>query len=182
MTIQELIDTCKIGGFDAALVSTDKIVFNPAFRLMCEQNLCSRYATTYACPPDCGSTDEMKQRVLRYSHAIVTKSAQPLKDWRDLEALELAKSRHNQGMLAIVQQARNHQIDCLYCGAGPCDLCEPCQLTKKEACPYPADRYSCLSAYCIDVKKLAETCKLSFKVKEDHVAFFSLIAVNSKFS
>ncbi len=152
MTIQELIDTCKIGGFDAALVSTDKIVFNPAFRLMCEQNLCSRYATTYACPPDCGSVDEMKQRVLEYPYAIVTKSAQPLTNWRNEQLLEHAKGRHNQGMLAIVRQFHNWQIDCLFCGAGPCDLCKPCRLSYREACPHPNNRYSCLSAYCIDVK------------------------------
>ena len=50
----------------AEIVNTDKIVFNTAFRPYCEENLCGQYGANYSCPPDCGTPEQMKQRVLAY--------------------------------------------------------------------------------------------------------------------
>jgi predicted metal-binding protein len=180
MTIQDSIQALKAAGFDCSLISTNEIVFNPAFRPLCEQNLCGKYHSSYACPPDCGTPEEMRKKVLQFSKALVTRSAQPLSDWRDSEQLELAKHRHNRAMLAVINRMQVNSIDCLYCGAGPCDLCSPCGLVINEPCPFPDKRYSCLSAYCINVTKLSQTSKLSFNVRENHMAFFSLIALGKQ--
>ena len=35
----------------AAIVDTDKIVFDPAFRPYCAENLCGQYGVNFSCPP-----------------------------------------------------------------------------------------------------------------------------------
>ena len=53
------------GFIDAAIIDTADIVFDASFRPYCEENLCGQYGANYSCPPDCGSPEEMKQKILR---------------------------------------------------------------------------------------------------------------------
>ena len=47
----------------AAIVNTKDIPFDASFRVYCEENLCGQYGANYSCPPDCGSPEEMKQKI-----------------------------------------------------------------------------------------------------------------------
>ena len=54
--MEELISAALEEGFAAAaIVDTDKIVFDPSFRPYCAENLCGQYGANYSCPPDCGT-------------------------------------------------------------------------------------------------------------------------------
>ena len=53
----------EMGFAAAALIETKDIEFIPAFRPLCEENLCGKYGVNYACPPDCGTVEEMKARI-----------------------------------------------------------------------------------------------------------------------
>ena len=47
-----LIEEAKALGFsDAAVISTDQLVFVPEYRVFCEDNLCGNYDKNPACPP-----------------------------------------------------------------------------------------------------------------------------------
>ena len=72
MTEQEMIQAAlELGFADTALIHTDQLVFLPQFRPLCQENLCGKYGVNYACPPDCGDPEDMKERVLRYPRALV---------------------------------------------------------------------------------------------------------------
>ena len=71
MTDKELLEIAEAPGFSAAIVSTEKIVVNPSFRLFGEENLCGNYNTNYSCPPDCGSVEEVRQRLMAKNKALV---------------------------------------------------------------------------------------------------------------
>ena len=72
MTDSEIIRLATAEGFAAAaIVDTRQIVFDPAFRPYCEENLCGQYGANYSCPPDCGTPEEMKQRILAHRKALV---------------------------------------------------------------------------------------------------------------
>ena len=72
MTIEKMIQYAMEEGFAAAaVVNTDEITFDPSFRPYCEENLCGQYGVNHSCPPDCGSPEEMKERVLKHKHALV---------------------------------------------------------------------------------------------------------------
>lgn len=62
-----LIEEAKALGFsDAAVISTDQLVFVPEYRVFCEDNLCGNYDKNPACPPQSGTVEEMKEHALKY--------------------------------------------------------------------------------------------------------------------
>ena len=53
-----LIEEAKALGFsDAAVISTDQLVFVPEYRVFCEDNLCGNYDKNPACPPQSGTVE-----------------------------------------------------------------------------------------------------------------------------
>ena len=71
MNKTEIIELSIAEGFHSAeIIGTDKIVFDAAFRPYCEENLCGQYGVNYSCPPDCGTPEQMKQKVLTHKKSL----------------------------------------------------------------------------------------------------------------
>ena len=70
---------------------------------------------------------------------------------------------------ALTEQYKGFMV-----GASGCALCNPCTITNGEPCKFPNKRYSCMSAYCIYVKDLAEKCGMVYDYKEGALPFFSM--------
>lgn len=64
MTDRELLELARADGFSAAIIPTGKIVTDEKFRPFCEENLCGNYDANYSCPPDCGTVEETRQRLM----------------------------------------------------------------------------------------------------------------------
>lgn len=158
----------------AAVVSTDKIVFDPAFRPYCEENLCGQYGANYSCPPDCGTPEEMKQRVLAHKKALVLESVWEISDYSDVPAIKHAKKGHNAAELRVVAKMREHGHNGLIVGASGCALCVPCAQTEGLPCKFPDLKYSCMSAYCVFVKKLADECDMAYHCGDGLLGLFGM--------
>ena len=63
---------------------------------------------------------------------------------------------------------------------GGCPLCNPCKQTEGKPCTFPEKKISCMSAYCVDVGKLAKKCELPFAWANDKMHLFGLIAFHKK--
>ncbi len=175
MNINEIKIMCKeIGVDDAEIIDTTEIEFNPAFRPYCEENLCGQYGVNYSCPPDCGTTDEMKQRVLSHKKALVTRSVWDIADITDSEKVKAAKKIHNGYTFKIIEEMRKDGHNGFMIGTSGCTLCVPCALKSGEPCNFPDKRYSCMSAYCIYVKALAEKCNMTYDYKDGKLPLFSM--------
>ena len=160
----------QAGFAKAAVVDTAEIVFNPAFRPLCEENICGKYAANYACPPACGTVEEMRRRVLRWRRALVLQSIWQIDPFDDGQ-VKPAKRQHNAWTRQVAAQAGGPG---LMIGASGCDLCAPCLMVQGKPCCFPEQRFSCMSAYCIYVKALAERCGMEYSCGEGVVAFFSM--------
>lgn len=177
MTEQEMIQLAIREGFsNAAIVSTEEIVFDPSFRPYCAENLCGQYGANYSCPPDCGSPEEMKQRILAHKSALVLQTIWQVADYSDMPAIKHAKRGHNASELRVVKQMRENGHDGIIVGASGCALCSPCAQQEGKPCNYPDLKYSCMSAYCIFVKKLADRCAMEYDCGEGLLALFGLYA------
>lgn len=175
MTEETMIHWAVEEGFAAAaVIPTSDIVFDPSFRPYCQENLCGQYGVNYSCPPDCGSPEEMKQRVLAHKKALVLQSIWEISDYSDAAAVKEAKSAHNQAAIRLMKQARANGTDGFLVGASGCALCKPCALASGEPCRFPDLMYSCMSAYCIFVKKLADRCGLEYDCGPGQLAFFGM--------
>ena len=96
MTAEQMVQYAYEEGFSAAaVVDTADIVFDPSFRPYCEENLCGQYGANHSCPPDCGTPEEMKQKVLAHKKALVLQSIWQLESYTDTPAIKKGKSGHN---------------------------------------------------------------------------------------
>lgn len=161
----------------AAFLDTDRLKFDAGLRKYCEENLCGNYGINYACPPDCGTAEEMKQRVLQYDKALVVQTVYAVKDVRNAGETGPLKRDHNQRSRKLEEELNKNGISCVPILAGPCSLCGRCARGAKEPCRFPERIASCLSAYCICAEKMAEDCGMSYWCGSENVAFFSLFLI-----
>ena len=61
-------------GFHAALIPTTEIIVDSKFRPYCEENLCGNFGANYSCPPDCGTVEEVRHRLMARDRALVLQS------------------------------------------------------------------------------------------------------------
>lgn len=165
----------KNAGFSAAqIVETSEICFDPAFRPYCEENLCGHYGTNYACPPDCGTPEAMEQRIRAHRYALVLKTEWTITDYSEPGPILAAKASHNASQTELIRQLRALGHQGFMVGSSGCALCTPCALALGEPCRFPEDRYSCMSAYCIHVQKLAQACGMDYQWKSSTMMLFGM--------
>lgn len=177
MTEQHMIETAMLEGFSGvAAIDVNQITFDPMFRPFCEENLCGHYGVNYTCPPDCGTPEEMEACMKKYTRALVFETRWPIADYTDKAAVKEAKAFHNAAMRRAIAAYRAEGIDGLMAGASCCTLCEKCAVRENKPCRFPDDKWSCLSAYCIFVRKLAEEAGLEYAPEDGSLTFFGLYA------
>ena len=176
MTHQQLIDLAVKEGFAAAaVVDTATIPFDFSFRPYCEENLCGQYGVNHSCPPLCGSCEEMRSRILGKSRALVLQTVWEISDYSDAPAIKEAKTIHNRASLTLLERLRRDGVDCFMVGASGCALCSPCTAKEGMPCRFPQLQHSCMSAYCIFVKKLCDSCGLEYDCGPGLLGFFGMI-------
>lgn len=177
---EQIVENALREGFsDAAVIDTDSIVFDASFRRYCEENLCGRYGANYSCPPDCGSPCEMRQKIMKYKHALVLRTVAAVKDINDADMIKSAKISHNAHAERIAEQMKKHGYNGLTVGASCCTLCNPCLKSEGRPCAFPQRQFSCMSAYCIFVKDLAGKCGMIYDYKDGALPLFGMYVYNS---
>lgn len=175
MNKAEIIALSLAEGFHGAeIVDTEQIVFDAAFRPYCAENLCGQYGANYSCPPDCGTPEQMKQKVLAHKKALVVTTEWKIEDFSQTERFKEAKNFHNAAMFRLIPKLKAEGHDGFMIGASGCSLCKPCKRMSGEPCEHPELMYSCMSAYCIYVKKLAETCRMNYDYRNKILPFFGM--------
>ena len=175
MTWEEMTSMAAEEGFAAAVVTDTKdIPFDPSFRPLCAENLCGKYGANYSCPPDCGTPDEMRARIQAHRHALVLQTIWEIADYSDSKAIKAAKKEHTAATLRLLGRLRRADVPGFPVGASGCALCETCAITEKKPCRYPDLYYSCMSAYCIFVRRLAEQCGMEYDCGPGLLAFFGM--------
>ena len=175
MTWEEMTSMAAEEGFAAAVVTDTKdIPFDPSFRPLCAENLCGKYGANYSCPPDCGTPDEMRARIQAHRHALVLQTIWEIADYSDSKAIKAAKKEHNAATLRLLGRLRRADVPGFPVGASGCALCETCAIVEHEPSRYPDLYYSCMSAYCIFVRRLAEQCGMEYDCGPGLLAFFGM--------
>lgn len=178
---EQFLDLAAENGFAAAAeVDTAQIPFDFSFRPYCEENLCGQYGVNYSCPPDCGSCEEMRDRILAHKRALVLQTIWEIGDYSDSAAIKEAKGAHNKAGLHLMQQMREMGHPGFLVGASGCSLCSPCAAKEGKPCRFPERKYSCMSAYCVFVKKLCDRCGLEYDCGEGLLSFFGMYVFDEK--
>ena len=177
MQDSELIKLAEREGFSAAVIGVAHVPVDGKFRKFCENNLCGQYDANYSCPPACGTVEQMHEKILMGKRALVLKSEWPIESYQDTAAITQGKDAHNAGMLRLKKALQTEGYQGLMIGGSCCSLCKPCRMAKGEPCPQPELRFSCMSAYCIDVAELAKRCGLEFAWDTKKLSPFGMIVL-----
>ena len=172
----ELIKLAEEAGFLAAVLPAKDIPVDGSFRKFCEDNLCGKYNANYSCPPGCGTVEEVRERLYAQDRALVLEMIWNADGYGDKEFIFSSRNKLNTTVLQLLEQLRRAGVDGFCLGYGGCPLCDPCKQAEGEPCAFPEKRISCMSAYCIDVGKLAGKCGLPFTWSNDKLHLFGLIA------
>lgn len=180
VTDLELLKLAESEGFSAAVIATADVPVDGKFRKFCEDNLCGQYNANYSCPPTCGTVEQMHEKILAGDKALVLKSEWPIESYQDVEAITKGKDAHNAGMLRLKETLQKEGYRCLVVGGSCCSLCKPCRMAKGEVCTQPDMRFSCLSAYCVDVADLANRCGMEFAWDTKKLYPYGMIVLSQK--
>ena len=175
MTEKEMKELALSEGFTKAeIIESKELTFIHSLRACCEANECGNYGKNYACPPDCGSPQEMEARVRVYQKALVLQTIQQVDDIMDGVQTKEAKKFHNMISWELIGALRRKGIEGLPVMAGPCSACSVCARIEGKPCRFPEKVASCLSAYCIHAADMAEKCGMEYWCGMNRVAFFSI--------
>ena len=171
---EKLLELAREEGFRAALLDPHEIPVDGKFRAFCEENLCGQYGANYACPPDCGTPQEMHQKLLSADLALVLQSQWDIPGYGTPEVLAV-KTKHTNSVRGLMVKLRQLGYDVFGMGYGGCNLCNPCKRKEGKSCAFPELRMNCLSAYCVDAAKLADLCDLPFDWNPRKLHLFGMI-------
>ena len=146
-----------MGFANAAIMDTKDLVFVPEYRQFCEDNLCGNYNLVPACPPACGTVEEMHEKAMKYEKALVLQTV--LKD-PVMDPVLFKQAKHAQNILTeqlAKWMQENGKEDVLVMSAGPYKNC------------------SCMSAYSVDAQKMADAVGMVCWADDSDVRFFTQI-------
>lgn len=174
MLDRTVVDMAQEMGFNTAVIATDEIPINSEYLKYCEENRCGNYNANYACPPDCGTPEQMHEKLLKADTALVLQSQWDVPGYGTPEVLE-AKANHNSRMHRLRDMLRERGYNVFAVGYGGCTLCEPCKRKENKPCSFPERSISCMSAYCVDAAILAEKCALPFAWDSKKLYLFGML-------
>lgn len=166
----------KLGAYKVAIIDTNAIPLDRAFRDMCASNACGVYGKCYMCPPDVGEIDELMDKVGQYDYALVYQTVTELEDSFDFEGMMLAKKR----TYPLAQKLRTvfhdmHIHTTLHLGAGGCGVCVTCAKITNEPCRHPQRAMPSLEAYGVNVSQLAKAADMKYINGQNTVTYFGAV-------
>lgn len=175
MEIQKWILQAEQEGFEAAVIPAASVPTNPDFRRYCAENRCGQYGTNYSCPPVCGTPEQMRERIEGGQQVLVLKGVWPIDGYQDVAGMLAGKRSHNMAMLRLKKRMEEAGWSCEMAGGSCCCLCDKCTMPLGKPCVHPELRFSCLSAYCVDVEKLAQRCGMAFSWDTRQMLSFGML-------
>lgn len=148
----------KIGFHEAAFMDVKDLVIVPEYRKYCEMNLCHCYDVVPACPPKCGTVEEMRQRVLQHQRVLVLQTEYDTDFKDDPAGAKEAKKAHNVMADELIERVLHDEQD---------------TLLRMSAGPWKQN--SCCSAYCADIQKMADVVGMTCWAEDGKCRFFSQI-------
>ena len=89
----------------------------PEVRQMCQADTCHMYEKNWSCPPGCGSLEECRQIIGRYTHGIIVQTVGGLEDELDGEGMMETEHQHKSHFYEMEKILRQVWPDMLAVGA-----------------------------------------------------------------
>ena len=139
-------------------------------RDMCSTDKCRRYDKSWACPPACGSLDEMTARVRDFSYGFLVQTVGELEDSYDWEGIQDAAKRQAASFGRMWDELDGEYASIFAMGTGGCSKCEKC--TYPDApCRYPERMAPSMEACGLYVSKVCTDNNLAYNYGSGKIAY-----------
>lgn len=161
-----------------ALMRSGDVIFSEEVRLLCENNGCGLFCTSWACPPAMGSMADCKKRCLEYKYAFMFTTVKDLKGQYDMEGWRHARKKHEKVTDTVVNVFRKYDKDLLALSTEGCALCKECTYPNAP-CKHPDCMYPATEGFGILVLEQARKYNVPYNNGKNTVTYFSMIFFNS---
>lgn len=173
MSYEELARMAEAAGFTAwSPLDVSTLEVKQEVRDMCADNTCGMYEKCWSCPPGCGSLEDNKARLTRYTGGILVQTSGDIEDGFDFEAMMEIKEDHQAHIEQMYDALRQTEKDVLALGAGGCTRCRECTYPDKP-CRFPDKMISSMEAFGLVVLEVCKANGLQYYYGSDKMAYTS---------
>ena len=161
----------KKAGFEVVSdldVSTIKLM--DEVRNMCAENKCQQYGVNWACPPGCGTLEECRERVSKYSKGVIFQTVGDVEDSFDFEAMKEIEKKHKNRFFKLIENLEDSNLEIMFFGTGCCTSCKKCTYPDKP-CRFPKRLISSMEAYGMLVSDVCKTNNIDYYYGKTKIAY-----------
>ncbi len=174
------VEMAKAAGFShAAYAVIEDMDFNKDVRDMCAANKCGKYNKCWACPPACGTLEELREKVLQYDYAMILQATEKMEDDYDWEAIEKAGERCKESLAKLSKQLKSMGKKIFPMGNGGCDLCAECSYPDAP-CRFPEDLNFSMEACGLFVNRECKKAGLEYNYGRQTMTIIASIFVKEE--
>lgn len=172
LNYEELMSLATTCGFsNAGPLNVSTLEFLPEVRDMCAADKCHAYGKNWACPPACGTLEEMREKVKAYKQGLLVQTVGQLEDNMDWDNMQLAAQKQAESFLSMHRALKKQYPNLLAMGAGTCTRCETCTYSEGKPCRFPDELTHSMEACGLFVSKVCTDNKLKYNYGPNTVAY-----------
>ncbi len=156
-----------------AWIRPEELEFSEQVRYICETE-CSRYGTSWACPPAVGTVEECRRKCLSFEEGFLFTTFSEVADIADLEETLACRTEHEEITRQVCESFRERGLAVTALSTESCAICETCAYPEGP-CRHPDRMFPCVESYGILVTDLAEKHEIEFMYGGNVVTWFSLV-------
>ena len=160
--------------YEYRLISTQEVSVEQRVRDICRQE-CTRYGSTWACPPAVGTLQECESRIHSYSEAVLFSSVAEVSDILNFEEMLTTRKAHEDLTDEVGGYLKEQGKDIFILSTESCDICEDCAYKHGKPCRFPQRMHPCLESYGVVVSDLVEKYRMEYNIGANTILWFSMI-------
>jgi predicted metal-binding protein len=159
------------GFSEAGPLDVSTLDFLPEVRDMCASNRCQVYGKNWACPPACGTLDDMREKVRKYNRGLLVQTVGQLEDSMDWENIQLTAQNHEKNFHMLMDVLQKDYPGLLAMGAGTCTRCKECTYLEGKPCRFPDKLMHSMEASGLFVSKVCSDNGMKYNYGPNTVAY-----------
>lgn len=171
LNYEELFETAKECGFNSyGKLDVSTLEFLPEVRDMCAVNSCGMYGKSWACPPGCGTLEEMRDRVKGFTSGIIVQTVGQLEDSLDWEGITETAKKQGENYSRMWKIMHEKFPKMMAMGTGACTRCKQC--TYPDApCRFPEELVSSMEACGLVVSNVCTANGVPYNHGKDTICY-----------
>ena len=160
----------ECGFTHSAPLEISTLEFLQDVRDMCAADKCNRFDKSWACPPACGTLDEMRERVKDFNSGILVQTVGDVEDSYDWEGIQDAAKRQGKSFSRMWDKLEDGGASVFAMGTGGCTKCEACSYPDAP-CRFPDRMAASMEACGLYVSKVCTDNNLAYNYGPEKIAF-----------